>query len=155
MVKVSAGILLYRRVAGRVEVLLGHPGGPLWARKDEQAWSIPKGECDPDEPPLLAARRELTEETGAVLEGEPVALVPVKQPSGKIVHAFAVEQDFDLARFHPGTFTMEWPPRSGKVREYPELDRVAWMGLEEARVKIQRGQGPLLDQLTERLGGSA
>jgi predicted NUDIX family NTP pyrophosphohydrolase len=159
--KKSAGILLYRRVAGGaggggdggIEVLLAHPGGPFWTRKDEQAWSIPKGEFD-EEAPLEAARRELTEETGAVVVAPAVALAPIKQPSGKVVHAFAVEQDFDVAQLRSNTFTMEWPPRSRRQQEFPEVDRVAWFGLEEARRKIQRGQEALLDQL-ERLLGAA
>jgi predicted NUDIX family NTP pyrophosphohydrolase len=152
--KKSAGILLYRRAAsGAIEVLLAHPGGPFWTRKDEQAWSIPKGEFSAEEP-LDAARRELTEETGAVVgaAATPVALAPVKQPSGKVVHAFAVEQDFDVATLRSNTFTMEWPPRSRREQEFPEVDRVAWFGLDEARRKIQRGQEGLLDQLLVVLG---
>jgi predicted NUDIX family NTP pyrophosphohydrolase len=153
--KKSAGILLYRRAGGAVEVLLAHPGGPFWTRKDEQAWSIPKGEFS-DEDPLDAARRELTEETGAVVAAvaTPVALAPVKQPSGKVVHAFAVQQDFDVTTFRSNTFTMEWPPRSHREQEFPEVDRVAWFGLDEARRKIQRGQEALLDQLLHILGGT-
>lgn len=152
--KKSAGVLLYRRGRdGAIEVLLAHPGGPFWTRKDEQAWSIPKGEFA-DEDPLDAARRELTEETGAVVAAgaKTVALAPVKQPSGKVVHAFAVEQDFDVATLHSNTFTMEWPPRSRREQEFPEVDRAAWFGLEEARRKIQRGQEALLDQLLRILG---
>jgi predicted NUDIX family NTP pyrophosphohydrolase len=152
--KKSAGILLYRRVgSGAIEVLLAHPGGPFWTRKDEQAWSIPKGEFS-GEDPLDAARREFTEETGAVVAAAatPVALAPVKQPSGKVVHGFAVEQDFDVAAFRSNTFTMEWPPRSRREQEFPEVDRVAWFGLDEARRKIQRGQEGLLDQLLVILG---
>ena len=149
--KKSAGILLYRRTDGRVEVLLAHPGGPFWTRKDEQAWSIPKGELE-EEDPLEAAKRELTEETGAVVSGPILPLDPIKQPSGKMVHAFAVEQDFDLATFRSNTFSIEWPPRSGRQQEYPEVDRVAWFSIAEARLKIQRGQAALLDQLLRILG---
>ena len=149
--KKSAGVLLYRRPGGRVEVLLAHPGGPFWTRKDEQAWSIPKGEFDTEDP-FEAARRELTEETGAVVTGPVQPLAPIKQPSGKMVHAFAVEQDFDLAAFRSNTFSIEWPPRSGRQQEYPEVDRVAWFPIDEARLKIQRGQAALLDQLLQILG---
>jgi predicted NUDIX family NTP pyrophosphohydrolase len=146
----SAGILLYRRTRGQLEVLLVHPGGPFWAKKDEQAWSIPKGEFDAEHP-LEAAKRELTEETGASVTGAALALTPVKQPSGKIVHAFAVEQDFDLANFRSNTFSLEWPPRSGRMLECPEVDRAAWFTAEEARRKWQRGQVHLLDELIRRL----
>jgi len=149
--KKSAGILLYRRAEGGVEVLLAHPGGPFWTRKDEQAWSIPKGELEAEDP-LEAAKRELTEETGAVVKGPVLPLAPVKQPSGKTVHAFAVEQDFDLSAFRSNTFSIEWPPRSGRQQEYPEVDRVAWFPIDEARLKIQRGQAALLDQLLQILG---
>ena len=154
--KKSAGILLYRRAGdGALEVLLAHPGGPFWTKKDEQAWSVPKGEFT-DEDPLDAARRELTEETGAVVAvaARAVALAPIKQPSGKVVHAFAVEQDFDVTQLRSNTFTMEWPPRSHRQQEFPEVDRVAWCGLEEARRKIQRGQEALLDQLLRLLGAA-
>jgi len=151
--KKSAGILLYRRAGGGVEVLLAHPGGPFWTRKDEQAWSIPKGELElEDEDPLEAAKRELAEETGAVVSGPVLPLAPIKQPSGKVVHAFAVEQDFDLSTFRSNTFSIEWPPRSGRQQEYPEVDRVAWFPIDAARVKIQRGQAALLDQLLQILG---
>jgi len=149
--KKSAGVLLFRRVGAGVEVLLAHPGGPFWTRKDEQAWSIPKGEFEAEDP-LEAARRELTEETGAVVSGPVLPLAPIKQPSGKMVHAFAVEQDFDLGAFHSNTFSIEWPPRSGRQQEYPEVDRVAWFPLDEARLKMQRGQAALLDQLLRILG---
>lgn len=139
-------MLLYRRTRGPLELLLVHPGGPFWAKKDDHAWTIPKGEFD-DEDPLAAARRELTEETGIVAMGEPQPLVPVKQPSGKIVHAFALEQDADLGAFRSNTFSLEWPPRSGRISEYPEVDRAEWFGLDEARRKLQTGQVDLLDQL--------
>lgn len=146
--RASAGVLLYRRAGGALQVLLAHPGGPFWTRKDEQAWSIPKGELD-GEHAEDAARRELTEETGAVVAGPMRALEPIKQPSGKIVHAFAVEQDFDVAAFRSNSFSLEWPPRSGRMQQYPEVDQVAWFGIDEARRKIQRGQDALLDQLEQ------
>lgn len=151
MPKQSAGLLLYRDSRGAIEVLLVHPGGPFWARKDAGAWSIPKGEFDADEEPLAAARREFEEETGQVVTGEFIALQPVRQRSGKIVHAWAVRADFDPARLRSNTFTMEWPPKSGQSREFPEVDRAAWFPLGEARAKIQPGQRPLLDQLEAML----
>jgi len=147
MPKQSAGLLLFRESHGAIEVLLVHPGGPFWARKDAGAWSIPKGEFDAGEEPLTAARREFEEETGQAVTGEFIALQPVRQPSGKIVHAWAVRADFDPARLRSNTFTIEWPPKSGRSREFPEVDRAAWFTLDEARKKIQPGQRPLLDQL--------
>ncbi|MFZ5538694.1 MAG: NUDIX domain-containing protein [Pseudomonadota bacterium] len=147
MPKQSAGLLLFRESHGAIEVLLVHPGGPFWARKDAGAWSIPKGEFDAGEEPLTAARREFEEETGQAVAGEFIALQPVRQPSGKVVHAWAVRADFDPARLRSNTFTIEWPPKSGRSREFPEVDRAAWFALDEARKKIQPGQRPLLDQL--------
>lgn len=147
----SAGLLLYRRVPS-VEVLLAHPGGPLWARRDLGAWSIPKGEYGPEEPPLDAARREFLEELGLPAPaGAVVDLGSVKQSSGKIVAVWAIESDLDPALVRPGMFTMQWPPRSGRTQEFPEVDRVAWFGLPEARDKLLRGQLPFLDRLTESL----
>jgi predicted NUDIX family NTP pyrophosphohydrolase len=143
----SAGILLYRRPQGGVEVLLVHPGGPFWAKKDDGAWSIPKGEYAPGEEPLAAARREFEEETGARAEGEAVALGTFRQPSGKIVDAWAVEGDFDPATLKSNTFTLEWPPRSGKMREVPEVDRAGWFTPEEAARKLLKGQRPILEAL--------
>jgi predicted NUDIX family NTP pyrophosphohydrolase len=151
MRKRSAGLLLFRDRAGALEVLLVHPGGPFWARKDAGAWSIPKGEFGDDEAPLAAAQREFAEETGATVDGDFIALTPVRQWSGKIVHAWAVRADFDPARLRSNTFTMEWPPKSGQLREFPEVDRAAWFTLDEARAKIQPGQLPLLDRLAELL----
>ena len=145
--KRSAGLLLYRESHGALEVLLVHPGGPFWARKDDGAWSIPKGEFEGDEEPLAAARREFAEETGATVEGDFTELRPVRLPSGKIVHAWAVRADFEPARLRSNTFTMQWPPKSGQLREFPEVDRAAWFALEQARATIQPGQRPLLDQL--------
>jgi predicted NUDIX family NTP pyrophosphohydrolase len=147
----SAGILLYRRGDAGVEVLLVHPGGPFWAKKDDGAWSIPKGLIDAGEDPLLAARREYTEETGGTASGTAIALGDFKQPGGKIVTAFAVEGDFDLADFSSTSFTMEWPPRSGRQAEFPEADRAEWFAVEDARVKILKGQAPMLDVLLKRV----
>lgn len=149
MPRQSAGLLLFRESRGAIEVLLVHPGGPFWARKDDGAWSIPKGEFDADEEPLAAARREFAEETGATVDGEFIELQPVRQPSGKIVHAWAVRADFDPAQLRSNTFAMEWPPKSGQLREFPEVDRAAWFAVDEARAKIQPGQLPLLDQLDQ------
>ncbi len=143
----SAGVLLYRRRDDVLEVLLVHPGGPFWARKDDGAWSIPKGELEPGEPPADAARRELEEETGLRIDGELRALAPVRQAGGKVVHAFAAPGDCDPDAVRSNTFSMEWPPRSGRQKTFPEIDRAAWFGLEEAASKLNKGQVPLLDQL--------
>jgi predicted NUDIX family NTP pyrophosphohydrolase len=151
MPKTSAGILLFRRRPRGVEVLLVHPGGPFWARKDEGAWSIPKGEAEPGEELLAAARREFLEETGAPVDGPFLDLGSHKQPGGKIVAAWAVEADFDPASLTSGTFAMEWPPRSGKSAEFPEVDRAGWFDLETAGAKILKGQQPILAALVERL----
>lgn len=146
MPKKSAGLVLFRR-RDRLEVLLVHPGGPLWAKKDDGAWSIPKGEIEDGEDPLLAARREFEEELGSPVSGEFMALAPIRQASGKLVQAWAVEADFDTATFRSGTFSMEWPPRSGRQQEFPEVDRVQWFAIESARQKINKGQVLLLDEL--------
>jgi len=143
----SAGLLLFRRTPSGVEVLLVHPGGPLWAKKDEGAWSIPKGEIDANEEPLAAARREFEEELGSPVSGEFIALAPIRQASGKVVHAWAVEGDFDPATFTSAMFSMEWPPRSGRQQEFPEVDRAEWFSLDDARRKINKAQIELLDQL--------
>jgi len=155
MAKKSAGLLLYRDRAAGVEVLLVHPGGPFWARKDDGAWSIPKGEFADGEDPLAAARREFEEETGMRPEGEFSTLVPVKQPGGKMVHAWAVRGDFDPAGLRSNTFSMEWPPRSGRLSEFPEVDRAGWFTLDDARRKILKGQAGVLDQLRELVQRSA
>lgn len=147
MAKKSAGLLLYRHTAGGIEVLLVHPGGPIWARKDDGAWSIAKGEIADDEDPLAAARREFEEETGTRPSGEFAPLQPVRQPGGKLVYAWAVCADFDPATLKSNTFSIEWPPRSGRQAEFPEVDRAGWFGLEDARRKILKGQVGLLDQL--------
>jgi predicted NUDIX family NTP pyrophosphohydrolase len=151
MPKRSAGLLLYREAAGRIEVLLVHPGGPFWARKDEGAWSIPKGEFPEDEDPLDAARREFQEETGFRATGDFLPLEPLRQPSGKTVLAWMVRGEADPASFTSNTFSMEWPRGSGRIQEFPEVDRAAWFPLETARHKILKGQAPLLDQLEMRL----
>jgi predicted NUDIX family NTP pyrophosphohydrolase len=149
----SAGILLYRRRGGgAVEVLLVHPGGPFWARKDAGAWTIPKGEYAPEEDPLDAARREFREETGAEPVGEPMALGSFRQSAAKIVDAWALEGDFDPADLKSNTFTVEWPPRSGRMREVPEVDRAAWFSPEEAARKLLKGQRPILEALLKALG---
>ncbi|MEU2713186.1 NUDIX domain-containing protein [Streptomyces sp. NPDC007205] len=149
----SAGLLLFRHTGEGVEVLLGHMGGPFWAKKDAGAWTVPKGEYEPDEPAWEAARREFQEELGlAPPDGEAVALGEVVQRNGKIVTAWAVEADPDLTGFSPGTFAMEWPPRSGRVREFPELDRVEWLGLDRARELIISAQTAFLDRLAEHSG---
>lgn len=149
--RTSAGLLLYRMADGGAEVLLGHPGGPFWARKDNGAWSIPKGEYA-DEDPWEAAQREFGEELGlAPPDGPRVELEPVKQAGGKVVTAFAVEADLDVTDARSNTFDLEWPKGSGTVRQFPELDRVAWFGLAVARTKILKGQLPLIDQLDRLL----
>jgi predicted NUDIX family NTP pyrophosphohydrolase len=152
MAKQSAGLLLYRKTAAGLEVLLAHPGGPFWAKKDLGAWSIPKGEFLDGEDALAAARREFAEEIGTEVDGDFLALTPVKQPSRKIVHAFALARDLDVARISSNTFEMEWPPRSGKLQSFPEIDRAAWFPLAEARQRIQAGQVPILGELAERVG---
>lgn len=150
--KRSAGLLLYRLTDRGVEVLLGHPGGPFWSRRDDGAWSIPKGEYVDDEDVWTVAQREFTEELGKPPpDGPRLDLAPVKQPGGKIVTAFAVQGDLDLDGTHSNTFTLEWPKGSGKIREFPEIDRAAWFPAAEARVKLLTGQRPLLDQLVATL----
>jgi predicted NUDIX family NTP pyrophosphohydrolase len=152
MPKSSAGILMFRREARGLEVLLVHPGGPFWAKKDEGAWSIPKGEIEPGEDPLAAAQREFSEELGATANGEFLELEPITQAGGKRVLAWALAGDFDPAQLQSQTFTMEWPPKSGRQQAFPEVDRAAWFELRSARRKILGGQAPLLDQLSSKLG---
>src|SRR5512147_366044 len=147
----SAGLLLYRRCGEEPEVLLVHPGGPFWKGKDERAWSIPKGLFDPGENPLAAAVREFEEETGLSVEGSFVALTPRKQPSGKVVQAFALEHDLDASAIRSNSFSMEWPPRSGRLQSFPEVDRAAWFPLDVARVKLHRGQVGFVDELARML----
>ncbi|MEU0672124.1 NUDIX domain-containing protein [Streptomyces sp. NPDC006172] len=151
--KHSAGLLLFRHTDDGLEVLLGHMGGPYFAKKDAGAWTVPKGEYDPDEPAWDAARREFREELGLPPpDGEAVPLGLVRQTGGKTVTAWAVEADLDPATVVPGTFVMEWPPRSGRTAEFPELDRVAWLGLARAREVIVTAQTAFLDRLAEHSG---
>lgn len=153
MAATSAGILLFRHAGKAVEVLLVHPGGPYWAKKDLGAWSIPKGLVEEGEEPLGCALRELEEELGSRIslpaEGL-IGLGSVRQKAGKVVHCWAAEGDFDPATLRSNTFSMEWPPRSGREREFPEVDRAEWFGLEEARRKIIAAQGDFLDRLKVR-----
>ena len=146
--KRSAGILLHRISGGAPEVLLVHPGGPFWARRDAGAWSIPKGEYEDGDDPLAAALREFEEETGTALEaGELRDLGEVKQKGGKVVRAWAAEGDIDAGTVRSNTFTMEWPPRSGRTAEFPEVDRAGWFALDEAREKLNPAQAEFLDRL--------
>src|SRR5258706_810405 len=151
MSKTSAGILLYRIKNKLLEVLLVHPGGPFWKNKDEGAWSIPKGEYAEDEDPLKAAIREFTEETGFSISGDFIPLTTVKLKSGKHVKAWALQMDIDATAVKSNTFSLEWPPRSGKKIEVPEVDKADWYDLEEARKKINAGQVPLLEELAANI----
>ncbi len=151
-VRDSAGVLLFRRGASGLEVLLVHPGGPYWAAKDAGAWTIPKGQIDAGEEPRAAAQRELAEETGVTASGPFVALTPIRQKAGKRVVAFAAEGDCDAACIRSNLFSMEWPPRSGTMREFPEVDRAEWFGIPEAKTKINPAQVALLEELQARLG---
>ena len=151
MPKHSAGILMYRRVGEDIEVFLVHPGGPFWRKKDRAAWSIPKGEFSSDEDPLEAAKREFKEETGKDVSGDFFSLNTLKQPGGKIVHAWATHGDCDASKIKSNTFTMEWPPKSGKKQEFPEIDKAAWFRTHVAREKIHKGQVKLIDRLLENL----
>ena len=146
----SAGILVFRKTKNRIEVLLAHPGGPFWAKKDMSSWSIPKGEYEDEEDAFTAANREFNEETGFKAAGEFLRLEPVKQPGGKIISVWAVEGDFDASTMKSNLFSLEWPVKSGKFREFPEIDRTEWFDLETARQKILKGQIPFIDNL-ERL----
>lgn len=150
--KASAGLLLFRRRNGATEVFLVHPGGPFWKNKDEGAWSIPKGEYHDQEDPLLAARREFREETGMEITGEFIALSTIKQKGGKLVSAWAIEKDLDPASISSNTFLMEWPPRSGRKIEVPEIDRAEWFSLAEAAIKINPAQVGFLEELRKELG---
>jgi predicted NUDIX family NTP pyrophosphohydrolase len=147
---ISAGLLAFRRRSG-LEVLLAHPGGPFWSKKDDGAWTIPKGLAVPGEDLLAAAQREFTEETNFSANGSFFALTPAKQKGGKLVHAWAVEADFDLARFASNTFDIEWPPKSGRRQSFPEIDRVAYFTLPIAETKILSYQLPLLRELEQHL----
>lgn len=155
MPRQSAGLLVFRQNDGEVEVFLVHPGGPLWARRDDGAWSIPKGEVEEGEGLVSAAVREFNEETGMAIDldspADGLALGPVRQPGGKLVYAWAVRADLDAAAIKSNMFSMEWPPNSGRRDEYPEVDRAGWFTLDEAAAKILRGQRGLLEQLATRL----
>jgi predicted NUDIX family NTP pyrophosphohydrolase len=147
MAKKSAGLLMYRTSGGALEVLLVHSGGPYWANRQWQAWSIPKGEIDPGEDPFAAAQREFHEETGQLPKGHFHALKPVRQAGGKLVFAWAFEGDFNPVTLHSNTFTVEWPPHSGLLKEFPEVDQAAWFPLQEARQRIIKAQAQFLEEL--------
>jgi len=149
--EISAGLLVFRQTGAGIEVLLGHPGGPFWVKKDDGAWTIPKGLVESGDDLLSAARREFSEETNLVIDGEVFALSPVNQKSGKVVHAFACEADIKLDTFASNTFEIEWPPRSGRHQSFPEIDRIAYFGLPIAMKKIIAYQQPFLRELEECL----
>jgi len=149
MPKKSAGLLMYRRPRGVLEVFLVHPGGPFWQKKDAGSWSIPKGEYMPGEDPLEAAKREFQEETSFMASGEFIPLTPRKQPSGKIISAWAFEGDCDASAIKSNTFLIEWPPRSGREQEFPEVDRAGWFSIPVAKEKIIKGQSGFLEELTQ------
>jgi predicted NUDIX family NTP pyrophosphohydrolase len=155
--RVSAGVLLWRRRGGRIEVLLGHPGSPYWANKDEGDWTVIKGEVEPGEELISVARREFAEETGHPIEDHArlIELGQIRQKSGKIVFAWAAEGALEPAEAVSNTFEMEWPPRSGRIQSFPEIDRVEWFRLKKARIKIKGAQAPFLDRLEAALGGDA
>lgn len=151
MPKRSAGILMFRRRDSGIEVLLVHPGGPFWKNKDAGAWSIPKGEHGEADDPLEAVKREFKEETGIPVRGEFVALDEIKQPSGKLIRAWALEGDCNAATIRSNTFSMEWPPKSGRMQEFPEVDRAEWFSMDEARKRIVKGQSGFLDRLMAKV----
>lgn len=153
VVKTSAGILLYRLRDGQPQVLLAHMGGPFWARKDEHAWSIPKGEYLPDEDPHAAAVREFAEELGSPLPDGPELDLGIAKQSGKSVQAWAVLAEFDASSCVSNTFELQWPPGSGRIQEFPEVDRAEWFGVAEARIKLVKGQVVFLDRLRDRVAG--
>ena len=150
MAKLTAGLLMFRRSGADLQVFLVHPGGPFWKKKDHGAWSIPKGEYEKGEDPLDAAKREFEEETGIKPEGEFIALDQMKQPSGKVITAWAFEGDCSPKALRSNTFSMEWPPKSGRKQEFPEVDRADWFTLDDARKRIVKGQIGFLDQLMTR-----
>ena len=155
MARSSAALLLYRRRGGALEVLIGHPGGPLWAKRDAGAWSVPKGEIESGEEPVAVARREFEEETGQrAPDGDLLPLGEVRQKSGKVVTAWAAEGDLDPSTAKSNTFPLEWPPGSGNWIDVPEVDRVGWFGLEEARARLNPAQVAFVDRLAEAIGGS-
>jgi predicted NUDIX family NTP pyrophosphohydrolase len=148
---ISAGLLAFRRKSG-LEVLLAHPGGPFWANKDNAAWTIPKGLAEGGADLLATAKREFAEETGFSADGAFIALSPVKQNSGKVVHAWAIQAEFDLTKFKSNTFELEWPPRSGRRKSFPEIERIAWFTLPQAETKIHIYQRPFLLEMRQRFG---
>jgi predicted NUDIX family NTP pyrophosphohydrolase len=148
--RLSAGILMYRKNKDHIEVLLVHPGGPYWAKKDMGAWSVPKGEFEEGDP-LTHARREFEEETGRKISGDFKALTPLKQKSGKLIHAWMIEGDFDPGELQSNLFKMEWPPRSGKFREFPEVDRAEWFSIQAAVEKIVPGQAGFIEELARKI----
>lgn len=149
--KISAGLLMFRREAGELQVLLAHPGGPFFRQKDAGAWTIPKGELNDGEDPQQAALREFAEETGVVPTGDLIALTPIKQKGGKVVHAWGVEGNCDPSRLTSNTFTIEWPPKSGQQQEFPEIDRAEFFDLATAKLKINPAQVSLLEELQAQL----
>ncbi|HKH60519.1 MAG TPA: NUDIX domain-containing protein [Flavitalea sp.] len=151
MVNQSAGILLYRRKSNRIELFLVHPGGPFWQKKDQGAWTIPKGEFTDNEEALEAARREFEEETGVALSGNFIELTPVKQKAGKLIYAWALEGDVDASNIFSNSFKIEWPPKSGRYKEFPEVDKAEWFGKEQAKEKINPAQARLVDELLQKL----
>lgn len=151
MSKKSAGILVYRKTDQNYKVFLVHPGGPFWAKKDLNSWSIPKGEFEEDENPLIAAKREFKEETSFNISGDFVELETVKQPSGKIIYPWAIEGNLDASKIKSNNFELEWPPKSGKMKEFPEIDKAEWFSFEIAKHKILKGQIPILEQLANIL----
>jgi predicted NUDIX family NTP pyrophosphohydrolase len=153
MQKKSAGILVFRKTRDEYEYLLVHPGGPFWAKKDLNSWSVPKGEFEEDEEPLEAAKREFEEETGSKITGEFIELIPVKQPSGKIIFIWGVEGEIDASDIKSNLFKMEWPPRSGAFKEFPEIDKAGWFEFETAKQKIISGQIPIIENLKKILEG--
>ncbi|HET9277681.1 MAG TPA: NUDIX domain-containing protein [Flavitalea sp.] len=151
MANQSAGILLYRRKSNRIELLLVHPGGPFWQKKDHGAWTIPKGEFMDNEEALDAAKREFQEETGVALSGNFLELTPVKQKAGKLIYAWALEGDIDTSNILSNFFKIEWPPKSGRFKEFPEVDKAEWFGEEQAKEKINPAQVRLVDELLRKL----
>lgn len=149
--RLAAGLLMYRLQDRELQVLLVHPGGPFYARRDEGVWSIPKGEPDREEELLLTAQREFTEETGFVAQGPFLELAPIRQKGGKLVHAWACAGDCDPSQLRSNTFTIEFPPGSGRRREFPEVDRAGWFGLREAKRRLKAAQWPLVEELLEKL----
>jgi len=155
MPKRSAGLLLFRRSTTHLELFLVHPGGPFWARKDDGAWSLPKGEYADPESPLEAAKREFQEETGISVDGDFLPLGELRQPGGKLVTAWALEKDVDPTLVKSNLFSMEWPPKSGQTQEFPEVDRAAWFPISQARSKLLKGQVAFINRLADKLGVTA